>query len=117
MAFRWYLLMHPFSGQAWNLTTEFELPLVVLEGQDFEIAFEAKVDLGVTAATNRFNLPSSATDLFLTPGNTTWNKFDSFAPTGDTRPDAWQIQWWKGNINNEKRAMGMRVKHASKKDK
>ena len=63
---------------------------------------------------NHFVTPDDS-NLFLTVGNTTWLKFTG--TSGQTRSENWEIQWWKGDIQNEKRAFGMRVRHASKKDK
>ena len=99
-----------------NLTTDFELPIVVLEGQVFEIAFQSTADLTLELKRNKFTVPEG-TDLYLTPGNTTWLDFASFSPEGDSRHENWQIQWWQGNIQDVNKAFGMRVKHASKKDK
>ena len=97
-----------------NISTEFDLPIVVLEGQNFEIAFESTDEITEEAARNNFVTPDDAT-IYLTVGNTTWVKFSG--PNGQTRNENWEIQWWKGDIQNEKRAFGMRVRHASKKDK
>ena len=96
------------------LSTEFELPIVVLEGQNFEITFESTEDITEKAARNNFVTPDDA-NIFLTVGNTTWFKFSG--QNGQTRNENWEIQWWQGDIQNEKRSCGMRVRHASKKDK
>ena len=99
-----------------NLTTEFELPIVVLEGQDFEIVFESTEDITLDIGRNGFTTPD-AVPLSLTVKNTTWLDFDHFNPAeGKTRSDNWQIQWWQGDIQDENKAFGMRVRHASKKD-
>ena len=99
-----------------NLTTNFELPIVVLEGQDFEIVFESTEDITLDIGRNSFLTPD-AVPLSLTVKNTTWLGFDHFNPAeGKTRSENWQIQWWKGDIQDENKAFGMRLRHASKKD-
>jgi hypothetical protein len=108
--------MHLISGQTMNLTSEFELPIVVLEGRDFEIAFESSEDITNQTSRNKFSTPDGV-DLYLSLEDTTWFYFAHFNPAeGTTRSENWQIQWWKGNIQDSKKAFGMRVRHASKKD-
>ena len=109
-----------FSGQlVMNVTTDDEIPIVVLEGQDFEISLETNFDLHTASRTNKIVPPSSLTDIFLMPGNTSWFSFDTFTGQDpkDTRPEAWKIQWWQGNVNDPNKAIGIRVRHATKKDK
>ena len=101
-------------GPSINISTKFDLPIVVLEGQNYEIAFESTEEITGEDARNNFLTPDDST-LYLTVGNTTWFKFTG--SNGQSRSENWEIQWWKGDIQNEKRAFGMRVRHASKKDK
>jgi len=107
------------SGQlVMNVTTDDEIPIVVLEGQDFEISLKTNFDLHTASRTNKIVPPSSLTDIFLMPGNTSWFSFDTFTGQDpkDTRPEAWKIQWWQGNVNDPNKAIGIRVRHATKKD-
>ena len=106
-----------FLGPSINISTKFDLPLVVLEGQNYEIAFESTEDINEDVGRNNFLTPDDST-LYLTVGNTTWFKWEDFSGSnGKTRSENWEMQWWKGDVQNAKRAFGMRVRHASKKDK
>ena len=79
----------------------FEEPVIVLEGQPLRVAFQTNlaINSGVGVSTYFVSDPQqngNPPNLVLEVGNGNWLDF----PTGTshTRPENWQMRWYKGLI-------------------